>query len=833
MFKRVGKLIVHYHREDADYSNWALWLWEFTSDIGKEFEFSKTDSFGAVGVFSLSNWSNFALINNIGLIVKSKGSWAKKDGSDRIIKFYKMVPDKKGNFYVYIKENDNELYANEKLERISTFAYARFKDFKTVEVKANDLFDAYSIKCNKEVILTKDLNEPVKEIEVQLSKEISLDNDYVIEVKLNKNGLLVHRHIRFSPLYKLNKFHKLFSYDGELGALVEKDSTTFKVWSPISRKITLKVYKNGTPTYFDHKLGSDEVIIEQDMVKEKNGVFSLKINKNLHGFYYTYVVTNDSYKAREIVDIYAKSTGINGMRGMIVDFSKIDSVDLSKIKIHPYNPRSLTVYEAHIADITSSATWTSNPEIRKFEKTFLGACLKGTTYKENGIEVKTGFDHIKELGVNAVQLLPIFDQANNEAKMTFNWGYNPVNYNTLEGGYSTNPSDGIVRIKEFKELIKKYHDAGINIIMDVVYNHLNGAVGSSFDVLMPGYFFRYNKEGNYSNGSGCGNETASEMPMYRKFMIDSVLFWAKEYKLGGFRFDLMAIHDIETMNLLVKKLHEFDKNIVVYGEPWTGAGSMLSADLAASKANGNHFKGYGFFNDCIRDSLIRTNKDRIYSGWCANSINESRSDQSRIIEGIKGISYDVKDPNKVVNYASCHDNMTLRDRIVFDGITSEKDIKRIAMLANSIVLTSNGISFILSGEEFLRSKGGCDNSYNSSYKVNELDYSLKIKNIDMFKNYQKLIHLKKNCNELSLDKGDNESLKIDGTNPNMISYELHDYKDKKLYKVFHLNGLKNSKPLLVNLEGYNLYMDSINSHKELSNSTLLIPFETLIAFKKI
>ena len=564
------------------------------------------------------------------------------------------------------------------------------------------------------------------------------------------------------------------------------------------------------------------------MEKSKNGVFFLKISGNFHGFYYTYVVNNDVYKDREIVDIYAKSSGVNGMRGMVVDFEQIKCEDLSKIKIHPYSVRQLTVYETHIADLTSSKTWSNKPKDRALSKTFLGACLEGTTYEENGRVVKTGFDHIKELGVNAVQLLPIADQTNDEVNPSFNWGYNPLNYNCLEGSYSSDPYDGEVRIKEFKYLVKKYHDAGINIIMDVVYNHLYSAIGSSFDVLMPGYYFRYTEKGTLSNGSGCGNETASEMPMFRKFMIDSVLFWAKEYKLGGFRFDLMAIHDIETMNLLCKKLHEINEHIVIYGEPWAGDSSMLDSDLAAHKGNANEFEGYGFFNDCMRDSLIRTSKDLANGGWC---LTNNEDDQERVMQGIKGTSYDVLDPNKILNYASCHDNRTSYDRVIFDGITNKNEAKHAAMLANSIVLTSNGISFILSGEEFLRSKGGSDNSYNAPYEINELDYSLKIEHYDMFKNYQKLIKFKQTVSDLSLDKDLNTLLRVENFLPNVIYYELDDIGSGRKYLVFHVNGNKTGRPVRLDLDGYKLYLDTINPYKELSKYTMLVPYETLIVYK--
>ncbi len=822
-----GRVVIHYNRKKADYKGWSLWLWEFPQRIGKQYEFNGEDSFGAICALPLSNWSKLVKYNNLGLIVKDSKSW-KKDGTDKIVKFYKIDEDKNGDYHVYLKQGDDELYASEKFERISTFIFAKFLDYKTVGIKAYDSFSELTIFEDGKSIIKMRLNKPVKEMEIPLKKEANLDHDYKVEIKLTKNEKKVHRRVRFTELYKTEKFQKDYACDEELGAICNKKETVFKVWSPVSRKIVLRLYKNGTPTEIDSKNGSDEIYLEKEMEKSKNGVFSVKIPGNFHKFYYSYVVSNDVYKEREIVDIYAKSAGVNGMRGMVVDFSQIKSEDLSDIHIHPYSPRQLTVYETHIADLTSSKTWSDNPKNKKFAKTFLGAALEGTTYSENNRTVKTGFDHVKELGVNAVQLLPIFDQTNDEVHPSFNWGYNPLNYNCLEGSYSTNPYDGEVRIKEFKYLVKKYHDVGINIIMDVVYNHVYAAIGSNFDVLMPGYYFRYTSEGKLSNASGCGNETASDMPMFRKFMIDSVLFWAKEYKLGGFRFDLMAIHDIETMNLLCKALHEYDKNIVIYGEPWCADSSMLPYEETCQKGNANEFEGYGFFSDSMRDSLIRTTTDLNNAGWC---LSNNEGDQERVIQGIKGTSYDVKDPNKILNYASCHDNRTLYDRITFNGIKNINEVKHAAMLANAIVLTSNGISFILAGEEFLRNKKGCENSYNAPYEVNELDYSLKIEHFDMFKNYQKLIKFKQNVSSLSLDRGDNEALMVENFMNNVIYYELYSEKEDRKYLVFHVNGSKSGRPVRLDLEGYSLYLDTINPYKELSKNTILVPYETIIVYK--
>lgn len=829
--------MIHYSREDKDYKSWSIWVWEYPQGEGKEFEFNGKDSYGVFAHYPLSNWSDFILNNNLGFIVKAKHSWNKKDCDvDRRIVFKDLEKDENGIYHVYLKSGIRYMYSNEKGDAIYPFRYAKFVSFKEIEFETNSPLKEFSILRNGEVIKHVCLKEPSTLIKTKLNETFNFNNKYQIEAIFTPNGEPKRKTLRFIELFKDKKFSKQFNYDGQLGVILKKESTIFKVWSPLSSKIVLKVYKSGTPKYFDPHKGNDDLLIEKEMIKGKKGVFSITIDSNLHGYYYTYVVTNNLYKEREVADPYAKSTGINGYRGMIVDFSKTNPSGFSKIKIHPIPSTKLVVYETHIADITSSSTWTNNEEQRKLEKTFLGACLEGTIYSQNGRSVKTGFDHIKELGVNAVQLLPIFDQANNEAKMTFNWGYNPVNYNTLDGGYSTNPYDGLVRIQEFKTLVKKYHDAGINIIMDVVYNHVNGAVASNFDVLMPGYYFRHNSDTSLSNGSGCGNETASEMYMYQKFMIDSLIFWASEYKLAGFRFDLMGIHDLDTMNKISAKLHEIDANITLYGEPWCGGCTPLNHEIACNKENISKFENFGAFNDSVRNALIKPERDIRNSGWITNQFSSSLEQQRIISNAIRGsFNPEIKelsDPIKVLNYVSCHDNYTIKDRIISLGIKDETDIKKMAMLSNAIVLTSNGISFILSGEEFLRTKQGVENSYNSSYKINELDYSLKLKNLDMFRNYQKLINLKKNVSDLCLDKTQNLLLGVDISTPSVISYQLDDVINHLQYKVYHVNGYRDGKPLLIDLSGYKLYLDTINPRKELTSKTQLVPFETLIVYKE-
>ena len=445
----------------------------------------------------------------------------------------------------------------------------------------------------------------------------------------------------------------------------------------------------------------------------------------------------------------------------------------------------------------------------------------------NGL--KTGFDHVKELGVNTVQILPLFDHTNDEVKenRVFNWGYNPLNYNVIEGSYSSNPYDGYVRIKEFKTLVMEYLKSGINIIMDVVYNHVNDHLESNFDVLMPYYYYRYNKDGSISDGSACGNETASDAPMFKKFMIDSTEFLAKEYKLFGFRFDLMGVHNVETMNELTSNLHKnVSEDIVVYGEPWN-AGSIALDDkyIPAVQANMAYYEGYGCFNDKIRDALIKGGLNSNEAlGWVTNTKRSTVKDYKELTKGIRGIiNYRVKDKTKTVTYATCHDNFTLFDRIKAAGVTDEVTVKKMAMLANSVVLTSDGVGFMLSGEEMLRTKNGNDNSYNSSYEENEINYELKHTNIDMFNNYQKLINFKKNVNF--------DGLKLRREYPrDILVYDI--VNNDKEYIVIHKNGV--DKEISIDLSGYKLYLDTLNvlNENESLENIKIENYQTIIAIKE-
>jgi len=828
---------IHYYRKDRNFKNWALWLWDYPSGEGKEFAFNGVDEFGAVAAYPLSTWEENMTDKGLGFIVKSKGDWSKKDvDGDRIIEFTKFEKDENKIFNVYLKSGDKNIYSNDKFEVTEDVEDCKFDSFKSIYFKTNSQISSYIIYENDKKIIEKTVDSEKLEFNISLDANVTFENSYEMEVFFKKSGKSIKTDISMSSLFKDEEFTTNYTYDGDdLGAIYTKNNTTFKVWSPISKNIKLRIYNNGTPKKVDEVKG-DDGYKEYQLNKEDKGIWSFKIDEDLASKYYTYVVTNSSYEEEEIVDPYAKSCGISGLRGQIVDFSKTNPDNWENTEALQIDRKSLVAYETHVSDLTSSATWTGSKEnVNKFA----GAYEENTTYTANGVTVSTGFDNIKELGVNAVQLQPIYDQANDETTMKFNWGYNPLNYNCLEGSYSSNPYDGYTRIKEFKSLVQAYNKAGINIIMDVVYNHVSGAKGSNFDVLMPGYYFRY-YNGNFSNGSGCGNETASEMPMFRKFMIDSAKFYASEYKLGGFRFDLMGLHDLSTMDKLTEECKKINSSICIYGEPWSGGTSTLQDSLSAKQINGNLYQGYGQFNDKMRDALIKGGLSSVESlGWIDKKDKRtSIFDMQKIEAGIKGITLldngSINDPDKTTNYVTCHDNYTLTDRFIASGAFKKDspELKSMNQLANSVVFTSQGTSFMLAGEEFLRTKNGDSNSYDSGYDVNTLDYELKIKNIDLYNNYKKLIDFKKNFSGLHLGADKNTQIEYhQSSDNNEFHYFLKDQTSNKQYIVIHTNGYSSETLPTIDLNGYELFYNSDPGTLELSSKTSLKSYQTIIAYK--
>lgn len=813
---------IHYQRDDNTYSKWALWLWDPEGDDdGLEDDFNYQDDYGVIAAYPLSKFGALSG-GRLGIIIKSKGSWNAKDGTDadRFIVFGELKKDENGVYHIYLAGDDENMYKTSEKIISESIDSAAFRDENNITVSLSKPAEHYKV-YEDGALLCEGGGAGRSRFSITLPQAASFTRKYSVEIQFRESGITLSSDVNMRGLYSSDSFNEMYYYDGELGAIYSAKATTFRVWSPVSSRIELKIYDKGDPSG-----GADNVQTFEMEAKDK-GVFEYVAQGDLGGKYYTYVVYNSTYPdGKEIVDPYARSAGASGVRGMIVDFSKTNPDGWANIKYLNTDRKALTVWEMHVADITSSDTWTGTEANRR---KYLGVVESGTTYTEGAVTVKTGFDHIVELGVNAVQLQPIFDHANDETKYEFNWGYNPLNYNVPEGLYSSDPSDGYARIRELKTLVMEFNKAGITVIMDVVYNHVNGAAGSNFDVLMPGYYFRYNTDGTYSNGSGCGNETASENLMMRKFIIDSICYWTKEYKLGGFRFDLMGLHDIETMNQVAAAAQRINKNIVIYGEPWTGGGTPLAADAQAVQKNANNFVGYGQFNDQMRDGLIKGGLNaKEAKGWVTGTAVIS-SDIDAIVGGINGktvnSAYTIDDADKTVNYVTCHDNYTLWDRCKAAGITDEETIRKMCVLANAVVFTSKGTSFMLSGEEFLRTKGGDSNSYQSPDSVNALDYSLKIKNEDVFRSYQALIAFKQGTAALQTASGGIDVEVLDGGSVLKYSFKSGNAN----YIVIHANG--GATGAAIDVAGYSTVLYTLGQLNGSSDSVMPLPYQTIILKK--
>ncbi|HWR32208.1 MAG TPA: type I pullulanase, partial [Chitinophagaceae bacterium] len=515
----------------------------------------------------------------------------------------------------------------------------------------------------------------------------------------------------------------------------------FRIWAPSAVKAKLFIYNKTIHPW--HEL---------EMKKGKDGTWIASLKKDIKGYRYHFSVLIDNVWSKAVPDPYVKATQINGLYGSVVDLKETNPRGWEKDKIPIFrNPTDAIIYELHVRDASIAAN-----SGNKNKGKFLGLTEAGTKNSEG---LSTGLDHLKELGVTHVHLLPCYDfnsvvETKSDSSQ-YNWGYDPLNYNVPEGSYSTNPYDGVTRIKEFKQLIKTFHENGLRVVMDVVYNHTALTETSNFNQLVPGYYYRHTKDGKFSNATACGNETASERPMMRKFMLESILYWVKEYHIDGFRFDLMGVHDIETMNLISRELHKIKPDILLYGEGWTAGASPLPDSLRALKANASKLDRIAVFSDDIRDGIKGSVFDLADKGFASGKPGMEESVKFGIVASCKHpqvdyrkVNYSKKpyaaEPYQTITYAECHDNHCLYDKLAISAKdATEEEREEMQKLALSIVLTSQGIAFLHAGTEFLRSKGGVENSFESPDSINAIDWSLKTKHKYYFEYVKSLIKMRK------------------------------------------------------------------------------------------
>jgi len=540
-----------------------------------------------------------------------------------------------------------------------------------------------------------------------------------------------------SLIYSSPDFEAEFTYHGnDLGAIWSAEKTSFRLWAPTADAVSIQLYRGGDATKKDR-------LVQFQMKRDMHGTWYAEYAGDLNGIYYTYLVTHGS-NIVEACDPYARSTGVNGMRAMVIDLSSTNPEGWNEDR-DPHAGCAVTdavIYELHVRDLSID----KSSGIRRKGK-FLGLIEQGTTTPGG---IPTGLDHMKDLGITHLHLLPVYDYGSvDERKLNkaqFNWGYDPVNFNVPEGSYSTDPYNGAVRVREMKQMIKGLHDNGISVVMDVVYNHVYDAKNFCFNQIVPDYFSR-TKNGVYSNGSGCGNDTASERSMVRKYIVDSVCYWADEYHFDGFRFDLVGLLDTVTINEIVKQVHKKHPNVIFYGEGWDIPTELTKdCDLAIQK-NSKMTPGFAYFNDTIRDGL----RGSVFFSDALGFITGGTDSIEDLESCFKGLAPWCSDPKQTVNYASCHDNNTLIDRIALAATEhSFEEQVRMNNLAAAFYMMAQGIPFLHAGEEMLRSKpdgkgGVVENSYNSSDAVNSIKWNLLEKKIyqDTYAYYKGLIAFRK------------------------------------------------------------------------------------------
>ena len=528
----------------------------------------------------------------------------------------------------------------------------------------------------------------------------------------------------------------------------ENNTTFFTVYAP-------KTVNHGLLRLYKEGLGGRPVkTVKMKRLKSFNAL-AVEIAGDWRNYFYTIDVSGDKKNPQETPGLFAKAVGVNGCRGAIIDMDETNP-DGWKDDIRPEvkSPSDLIIYELHHRDfsIARNINLDRDMMVKRVSSEYPGKFLALTE--------EWAISHLKELGVNAVHILPSFDYASvDETRLDvpqYNWGYDPLNYNVPEGSYSTDPYNPVTRIKEFKQMVQALHRAGIRVILDVVYNHTYSIDGSNFQKIYPNYFFRKNADGTYSNGSGCGNETASEQPMMRKFMIESVKYWINEYHIDGFRFDLMGVHDIETMNQIRQAVDEIDPTIFIYGEGWSAGQCAYPQEKLAMKANIQQLPRIAAFSDEIRDALRGPFNDDAKGAFLAGISGEEESLKAGIAGMIAHpqvdyakVNYSKKpwagEPTQMISYVSCHDDMCLVDRLKASvpNITTD-EIIRLDQLAQTAVFLSQGVPFILSGEEMLRNKKGVHNSFESPDSINQLNWNNLLRYPQVFSYYKNLIQLRKN-----------------------------------------------------------------------------------------
>ncbi len=712
--------ITFYWSYPGTYENCDMWIW--WGDIaGKGYLFHECE-YGAKVIVNVPEG-----VEEIGFIVRrdcsepggsSWGSATKDYEQDR----FAAIEGKET--FVYLKHGEAEQYISsdggKTLDMAKKFTFASLADENKVQyrvtpkVTISDLSEIKLYEGDREVKIAalSTLGKESASGIIETAEPLDLTKTYRVEIAGYGEKTAVPMEI-FDSEYFAENFH----YDGtDLGAVIHGSTTTFKVWAPTASEVILNLFEAG-----------DGVAAYKSvpMQRGEKGVWE-HTEECGHGTYYTYTVTT-AVGTQDAVDPYARAAGVNGDRGMVVDLSLTDPEGWDKAELkNPIESYSeAVIWEVHVRDFSNKI------ESSQYKGKYLAFTETGLV-NEHGESV--GVDYLKNLGITHVHLLPVYDYATvNEADpgAEFNWGYDPKNYNVPEGSYSTDPFHGEVRINEYKQMVMALHEAGISVVMDMVYNHTYDG-NSSFNRIVPYYYYRYTSTGANSSASGCGNDTASERYMFGKFMVESTAYWVEEYKLDGLRFDLMGLHDLATMQEVESAVHAVNPNAIIYGEGWT-MGATIDGSAQANQSNisqitptGDAIGAVAVFNDAIRDGLKGSVFDKTAQGFISG---KSAATLSAVTFGLRGgqgsgQTWRVTD-SMVINYMSAHDNNTLWDKLLLSNPNNTDDQRnRMNNLGAAIVMIAKGTPFWQAGEEMLRTKGGDENSYKSSDAVNNIDWSV-------------------------------------------------------------------------------------------------------------
>ena len=706
----ADKLIIHYSRLDKVYSGWNLWVWN-AEDKTPGFELAPAGT-GPFGVFYELDLDAAKLSGKKTGFLPRQGNWTKKDAPDKI-----LAAATQGE--VYLLEGDPSVYkAPPEISTAITGAW--LDEGGAVRVTftrplAAPFFEAQGFTLDYGTQTFKPVSaQPVGGIYSRAARLAfsGFNPDYRV---LNAGGYKL-KSAGFEPVtVRLGGavYGPGFYSPLEMGMSSEKGRSVLRVFAPYAVKVEALVYDFAGAKPYVYPLAGKAA-----------GVWEKNFGRSLEGKSYR-IRTGQGGKVYEGLDPYARAVTGDGGRALLLK---------DETPVHPgpsFDASQAVVYEVHLRDLTMDEF-----SGVKAKGKYLGAAEAGTRHPRFA-DITTGLDHIAELGVNTVHILPFQDFENGDSTSAYNWGYMPVNFNSPEGSYASNPADGS-RVREAKQMIDAFHRKGLRVILDVVYNHTaeTRATTYNFNAAAMDYYYRLNSDGTYSNGSGCGNEFRTEAPMARKFLLDSLLYWVREYKVDGFRFDLMGLIDTDAAAEIMRVLKAEKPDIFIYGEPWTAGASPVKGVKKGSQRS----LGFAVFNDGFRDAI----KGSVFALSDLGYVQAAKYREG-VVRGIRGAVDDYTDgPLEAMNYVSCHDNHTLWDRIDL-SVKDETRANKVRMdkLANALVLTSQGIPFLHAGEEFLRTKGGEENSYNLPDEVNRLDWTRKKENLEVYSYYRALIALRK------------------------------------------------------------------------------------------